>query len=109
MIDQCRLEGKDQLEDLYAVIDDLFADGVTGMLVLSTIHKSKGREWERVYWLNRAGTCPSKWATQAWQRNQEDNLCYVAATRAKAELIELPEINAKPVAKPAIRSVAEAA
>jgi DNA helicase-2/ATP-dependent DNA helicase PcrA len=108
LIDQCRIEGKDQLEDLYTVIDSLFGDNVTGMLVLSTIHKSKGREWERVYWLDRAGTCPSKWARQPWQAAQEINLMYVAATRAKAELIELPDVSAWKPAAP-VPSLAEAA
>ncbi len=59
------------------------------MLVLSSIHKAKGREWERVFWLDRAGTCPSKWARQAWQQEQERNLMYVCATRAKEQLIEV--------------------
>jgi superfamily I DNA/RNA helicase len=70
-------------------VDSLFGDNVTGLLVLSTIHKAKGREWERVFWLDRIGTCPSKWARQAWQQDQEKNLMYVAATRAKSELIDL--------------------
>jgi ATP-dependent exoDNAse (exonuclease V) beta subunit len=42
-----------------------------------------------VFWLDRAGTCPSKWARQAWQAEQENNLCYVAATRSMSELIEI--------------------
>lgn len=89
IIDQCRLEKKYQVDDVVAYIDSLFADDVKGILTLSTIHKAKGREWEHVFWLNRAGTCPSPWARQEWQKEQEKNLCYVAATRAKHELIEL--------------------
>jgi superfamily I DNA/RNA helicase len=77
------------VEDVTKFIDELFDDNVTGILTLSTIHKAKGREWEQVYWLNRATTCPSPWARQDWQKEQEKNLCYVAATRAKHELIEL--------------------
>lgn len=54
-----------------------------------------------MYWLDRAGTCPSRWARQEWQQEQEINLCYVAATRAQEVLIELQaaangEENAKP-------------
>jgi DNA helicase-2/ATP-dependent DNA helicase PcrA len=111
MIDQCLQEGKTQLEDLYAVIDSLFGDNVTGMLTLSTIHKSKGREWNTVYWLDRAGTCPSKWAKKPWEQKQEIHLMYVAGTRAKSALYELPDLStAKPAAQPAaILSVAEAA
>jgi DNA helicase II / ATP-dependent DNA helicase PcrA len=89
IIDQCRAEGKETIADATAYVDSLFADDVTGLLVLSTIHKAKGREWERVFWLDRAGTCPSKWARQEWQQGQERNLQYVAATRAKSELIDL--------------------
>lgn len=29
------------------------------------------------------------WARQAWQQEQERNLCYVAATRAKRKLVDL--------------------
>lgn len=89
IIDQCRKEGKRTIADAVAYVGDLFSDDTTGMLVLSSIHKSKGREWERVFWLDRTGTCPNKWARQAWQLGQETNLQYVAATRAKSELIEL--------------------
>jgi DNA helicase-2/ATP-dependent DNA helicase PcrA len=89
IIDQCQKEKKNTLEDAVAYVDNLFGEDVTGMLVLSTIHKSKGREWEHVFWLDRTGTCPSKWAKQQWMKEQEVNLMYVAATRAKAELIEV--------------------
>lgn len=89
IVDQCRREGKNTLQAAVDYVDTLFGDNVTSMLVLSTIHKSKGREWQRVFWLDRAGTCPSKWARQEWQQEQEANLCYVAATRAQAELVEV--------------------
>jgi superfamily I DNA/RNA helicase len=42
-----------------------------------------------VFWLDRHGTCPSKWARQAWQQEQERNLMYVAATRAQELLVDL--------------------
>jgi superfamily I DNA/RNA helicase len=38
-----------------------------------------------VFWLN-SSLCPAKWARQDWQKQQEVNLCYVAATRAMSEL-----------------------
>jgi DNA helicase II / ATP-dependent DNA helicase PcrA len=84
-----RKKGRAHVVDLEALIDEIFADNSRGILTLSTIHKSKGREWPRVFWLNRAGTLPSPYATQEWQKEQEDNLCYVAATRAQEELIEI--------------------
>lgn len=73
------------VEDLIRELDKLFGDGATAVpsVTFSTIHKSKGREWKRVVWL---WTGPSPWARKAWEMNQEDNLCYVAATRSQAEL-----------------------
>lgn len=68
-------------------IDKLFGDNVTDVVVFSSIHKSKGREWHRVIWLQ---TGPSGWARKEWEQGQEVNLCYVAATRAKAELVLVP-------------------
>lgn len=104
IIDQCLEEKRDTIDAALAFIDDLFADDVRGILVLSTIHKSKGREWERVYWLDRNETCPSKWAKKPWELEQETNLCYVAATRAKSELIQLDNDadEHKPAQKPRV-------
>lgn len=69
---------------LMQVIDTLFSEGVN-KTVLSTIHKAKGLEADRVFWLN-SSQCPAKWAKQDWQKQQEQNLCYVAVTRAKKSL-----------------------
>jgi superfamily I DNA/RNA helicase len=89
IIDQCRMEKKTAVQDAVDYVNGLFADNVKDMLVLSSIHKAKGREWPRVFWLDRHGTCPSKWARQAWQQEQERNLQYVAATRAQELLVDL--------------------
>lgn len=69
---------------LLQTIDQLFADKQSAV-VLSTIHKAKGLEADRVFWLDRS-SCPATWARQEWQKQQEINLCYVAATRAKKAL-----------------------
>ena len=61
-------------------------DGRAHTVVLSTVHKAKGREWDRVWILGFAEYMPAKWARQDWQKVQEDNLCYVATTRAKSKL-----------------------
>jgi superfamily I DNA/RNA helicase len=53
------------------------------IVTLSSIHKAKGREWKRVFWLQ---TGDARWATKQWMKDQEKNLCYVAATRAMDEL-----------------------
>jgi DNA helicase-2/ATP-dependent DNA helicase PcrA len=80
----CLLEDSESISDLYNAIDNLFSDK-EGAVKLATIHKSKGLEAKRVFWLNRSA-CPSKWARQKWQKQQEDNICYVATTRAINEL-----------------------
>lgn len=84
-------DGRENIEVLADRIEKLFGDDVAaqGMLTLATIHRSKGREWERVFWLGRDAWQPSPFARQQWQLGQEINLMYVAATRAKAELIEV--------------------
>jgi superfamily I DNA/RNA helicase len=70
---------------LLALIDNLFADKANAV-VLCTIHKSKGAEARRVFWLN-SSKMPAKWAKQEWEQEQERNLCYVATTRAMEDLI----------------------
>lgn len=74
---------------LLAVIDELFSD-TKGAITLATIHKAKGLEADRVFWLN-SSQCPAKWAKADWQQQQERNLCYVAVTRAKQTLILIEE------------------
>jgi DNA helicase-2/ATP-dependent DNA helicase PcrA len=78
------LEDRRTIADLESGIDYLFKDKAKAV-TLCTIHKSKGLEAERVFWLGRS-ECPAKWARKDHQRQQEINLCYVAATRAKSEL-----------------------
>lgn len=51
----------------------------------STIHKAKGREWDKIAFLD-SHLLPSKWAKQPWEIQQENNLAYVAVTRARQEL-----------------------
>lgn len=89
IIDHCIDNNKPMVADVVQYINELFADDVKGVLTLLTIHKSKGMEFDRVFWLDREGTCPSKYAKQPWQKAQEENLCYVAATRAIKELVDL--------------------
>jgi superfamily I DNA/RNA helicase len=81
------------MADLKATIERMFGNTKPGerptTIVLSTVHKSKGREWDRVYILGRDQLMPSRYARQDWQVQQELNLIYVAITRAKAELIDV--------------------
>lgn len=73
--------------ELIRRIEALFADR-DGVLTLSTVHKAKGLEWDRVAVL-RPDLMPSRNAKTEWQYEQELNLCYVAATRAKLHLMYL--------------------
>ena len=75
------------IEDLNNSIDFLFSNKDRA-IKLMTIHKSKGLEADRVFWLDRE-SCPLKWAKKDWEQQQEANLCYVATTRARNELIML--------------------
>ncbi len=83
MIDEL-LEDRRTINDLNAGIEYLFKDKSVAV-TLCTIHKSKGLEAHRVFWLERS-ECPARWARQEHQQQQEVNLCYVAATRAIDEL-----------------------
>lgn len=89
------------IKGLENLIFDMFSDANDpktrkDVLVLSSVHKSKGREWDRVFLLGRTQFMPSPWAKQDWEKEQERNLIYVAVTRAKNTLIEvsgIPENN----------------
>lgn len=74
---------------LEQTIDEMFSEKGNAT-VLATVHKAKGLEANRVWWLN-SSQCPSRWAKQPWQQQQEANICYVAATRAKKELYFIEE------------------
>lgn len=78
----CRLS-KD-INDLKLKIQALFTEETRG-IVLSTVHKSKGLEADRVF-IVRPDNLPMK-VGKAWEYQQEQNLHYVAITRAKKELI----------------------
>jgi DNA helicase-2/ATP-dependent DNA helicase PcrA len=91
LIERCvRLDPqvKDIVSAVCAEIDNLFGDNVGKEFVLfSTIHKSKGREWARVFWLQSE---PPKWVRKDWEHQTEKNLSYVACTRAMSELYLVP-------------------
>ena len=63
-------------------------DGETDGVLLSSIHKAKGLEADRVFLIEPEGApVPHPMAKQDWEIEQEWNLRYVAITRAKKELI----------------------
>lgn len=76
------------VKDLKMTLKVMFSDErKKDAIILSTIHKSKGLEADRVMILT-PNKLPLKWREQKdWQLEQEMNLKYVALTRAKKELI----------------------
>jgi superfamily I DNA/RNA helicase len=76
----------DRMESVLNAAEDSDREPV---LTLCTIHRSKGREWNRVFLVGRNAYMPSRYAEKEWELEQEDNLAYVAVTRAKRELVEV--------------------
>lgn len=77
------------VNDLITKTNSIFTDNadVQGIR-LSSIHKAKGLEAERVFFINNENApCPHPMAKTAWAREQESNLLYVGITRARAELV----------------------
>jgi superfamily I DNA/RNA helicase len=100
LAEQLMSEGQTKVNDLVAFINGMFGDTkpdpVTGeikpeCLTLATAHKSKGREWKRVFILGQSKYMPSKWARKEWQMRQEINLMYVATTRVQQDIIDIVE------------------
>ncbi len=87
LIENC--DRGDSIDVLVQNIRSLFSDSDGNqrkVLTLSTIHKAKGREWDRVFALDMDRLSPSRWAKKPWELTQERNLCYVQVTRAKKHL-----------------------
>jgi superfamily I DNA/RNA helicase len=84
-------EKKATLEQVRQDIMDLFKDTEAGEdskdVTLSTVHKSKGREWHNVYVLGFKEYMPLQAAKLPWEIEQETNLIYVAVTRAQSKLV----------------------
>jgi len=70
---------------------DLFADGIGDQFVVfSTIHRAKGDESDNVFILGSNILPYLDRCKLDWQREQEENLAYVALTRAKKKLTFVP-------------------
>lgn len=89
-------EGLTSARDLHDRIENVFAESADGVC-LSTIHKAKGLEANNVYILCKT-LMPSRLATQNWEKEQEQNLMYVAYTRAKYKLGFVSETEISPSA-----------
>ena len=76
------------VRQLKTYITKIFSDEkIKNAITLSTVHKAKGLESDRVMILLPT-KLPLVWRNQQdWQLQQEQNLKYVAITRAKKELV----------------------
>lgn len=88
-----RYTGAENTEELQRGIGQIFSDDAEGRILLSTIHRAKGREFDTVYLLDE-WRIPSKYAKEDAKDNpdsvlmqQEMNLMYVAVTRARKKLL----------------------
>lgn len=81
------------VDDVRTRIESLFVDSNKDEnrdVTLVTIHKAKGREWLKVFIFGANVWMPHPMAKQDWEREQENNLCYVAITRSRQELVYIP-------------------
>ena len=82
-------------QELIEHINDVFKEESQGVC-LSTVHKAKGLEADNVYIICHS-SMPSKLAVHEWEKQQEQNIMYVAYTRAKNILGFISEKEVKPM------------
>jgi len=76
--------GGDVVDFITGIFNDI-GTAAKNVTTFSTVHKAKGLEADRV-WILRPDLMPLPKARPGWEANQEENLKYVALTRAKQEL-----------------------
>ena len=86
-------EGNNSVNDISNKITSIFSDSTGNGILLSTIHKAKGLESKRVYIIHPE-LMPSKFAEKEWELEQENNLIYVARTRAINQLSYVTDYDA---------------
>jgi hypothetical protein len=79
--DGCRL-----VSQVVQKIEHIFKDSKEEGRRFSTVHRAKGLEADTVFIL-QPKLIPHPMAKQDWERQQEDNIAYVAYTRAKSRLV----------------------
>lgn len=77
------------VEEVIGKIETVFTDDPNSPgIKLSSGHKSKGLEADRIFFLEPEGKgIPHPMCKSAWQKSQDMNLRYVVLTRAKVELV----------------------
>lgn len=82
------LDDCDTIDEMHQRIGDLFVDDGRGFVKCSTVHKAKGLEADRVWMLDDSFHPPRKDDTPS-KILEEENLRYVAMTRARFELVHV--------------------
>lgn len=84
------LPGTETVERLISEIKKLFVEETQGMLTLSSIHRAKGLEWDKVFLLDSealSGTMRNGKPLSSLEMEQRRNLLYVGITRARKHLV----------------------
>jgi superfamily I DNA/RNA helicase len=96
LIERCQSLGKNDVQSLKNLIDAMFTDNGdpknADLVTLSSIHKSKGLEFDNTYLIGNAQLVPSKYAVTDAQQIQEQNLLYVSVTRALKKMVNVTDI-----------------
>lgn len=90
---RCVADGVAGVRELCARLDDLFADEGPAAVICSSVHKAKGLEAARVFVLRRTlyPKLPDGVKPSPARAREEQNIHYVAITRAMRELIYVTE------------------
>lgn len=83
---------REEVQNITQKLTEIFKDERDGIL-LSTIHRAKGLEADRVFIIH-SELMPSPYAKKMWELKQEDNLIYVARTRAIKQLSYVTDFDA---------------
>jgi superfamily I DNA/RNA helicase len=91
LLERAREQGLTTVTEMKEMVLEMFDDVGSSktLIVLSSVHRSKGLEWPKVYLLGRGEVMPPRREMQEWQMEQEVNLCYVAVTRAQETLVDV--------------------
>lgn len=79
--------GRDSLQEVTEAATALFADDGAPGILLSSTHRAKGLEANRVWLLWDTYRPGQEGGAAGFRQQEERNLCYVAITRAKKELV----------------------
>jgi superfamily I DNA/RNA helicase len=85
------LKTKKQMNEM---IEGMFDDDAAknkSIVILCSVHRAKGLEWDNVYLIGR-NEIMGRLGKNEWQREQERNLIYVGITRAKSKYVDVTNV-----------------